>query len=188
MALDVILSSDVESQIEKQISKWNNHDTPYCFIDVHSPPHLSPFLLQLNLDIHEFAPQFLIGGLHRVSHHLWFLRLPSLLKGRRRRGCVWWHSTLSAQSGLTECQVVLKGGESVAAPPPLRHHHHHHHHVIAKPTSLLDIADGLRDRHTNREKKKRQKNGESVLKTGLQENILNNTVGLHDVEAWKNSN
>lgn len=55
----------------------------YCL----PPPHLAPLLLQLNLDVHEFAPQFLVGGLHGVSHHLRSLWLPSLLKGWCRRGC-----------------------------------------------------------------------------------------------------
>lgn len=54
---------------------------------LHSPPHLAPLLLQLNLDVHEFAPQLLVGDLHRINHHLRFLRLPSLLKGWGRRGC-----------------------------------------------------------------------------------------------------
>lgn len=110
---------------------------------LHSPPHLAPLLLQLNLDVHEFAPQLLVGDLHRINHHLRFLRLPSLLKGWGRRGCGWWHSTLAARSGRTQSARCgrKRRRESVAAPPPCEHRH-----VVVKPTSWEFLLEKDRQR------------------------------------------
>lgn len=107
------------------------------------PSHLAPFLLQLDLNVHEFAPEFLVGGLRWIGHHLRFLRLPSLFRGLGRWGCGWWHSTLAVLSGQTwSAGCGKRRTVSVTAPPPCNALHHHKYHVS---TAIYIIARGCWD-------------------------------------------
>lgn len=127
-------------------------ENSYIPIILLQPSHLVPLLLQLDLGVHEFAPQFLIGGLRWwVGHHLWLLWLPALLKGWGHSRCGRWHSTLATQSGRTKSANLSR--ESVTAPPPYEtqhHHHHHQHHVVVRSTLLLKAAWGFCLRETKR--------------------------------------
>lgn len=89
--------------------------------------HLASLLLQLDLNVHEFVPEFFIGALRWISHHLWFLQLPSLFRGLGRWRCGWWHSPLAVLSGRSLSAGCGKWRRaSVTAPPPCNALYHHH--------------------------------------------------------------